>query len=46
LPPSKAGESKWPVEATEEKANQIIESKKKAPIIEIIEPKEETVFHF
>jgi len=38
--------SKWPVTAVPQKAYQIIESKKKAPIIEIIEPKEDSVFHF
>jgi len=34
------------VEEIVEKLYQIILSKKKAPIIEIREPKEETVFHF
>jgi len=45
-PSSNEGESVWPEVGQEEKANQIMEIRKKAPMIEIREPKEETVFHF
>jgi len=45
-PSSNEEESVRPECGHVEKANQIMEIRKKAPLIEIREPKEETVFHF
>jgi len=46
IPNSKLLLSANPVEEEVDTLYQIMLTKKKAPIIEISEPKEETVFHF